>query len=98
MLNVFLAIAVDNLANAQVLTHDEQQELKEAEEQKKIRNILFSPNTPNAQARSKWTKVRAMPKMLIFARQKDKENNPFKGVTYQGRTHAILRYGNNTSF
>ena len=46
LLNVFLAIAVDNLANAQVLTHDEEQEMKEAEEQKKIRNILYSPSTP----------------------------------------------------
>ena len=46
LLNVFLAIAVDNLANAQVLTHDEEQEVKEAEEQKKIRNILYSPSTP----------------------------------------------------
>ena len=99
---MFLAIAVDNLANAQVLTHDEEEELKEAEEQKKIRNILYSPTgTPNGNAlvnpqcagRSKWTKVRAMPKMLLFARsQKEKEENPFKGVIFQGRTRNFVRY------
>jgi len=85
-----LAIAVDNLANAQVLTRDEEQELKEAEDQKRIRNIIFSPNNQSTQNRSKWNKVRAMPKMLMFTRQKEEEN-PFKGVTYQGRTHAFLR-------
>ena len=36
---------MDNLANAQVLTHDEEEEMKEAEEQKKIRNIMYSPNS-----------------------------------------------------
>uniref|UniRef100_A0A7M5WIZ7 Voltage-dependent calcium channel alpha-1 subunit IQ domain-containing protein n=2 Tax=Clytia hemisphaerica TaxID=252671 RepID=A0A7M5WIZ7_9CNID len=92
LLNVFLAIAVDNLANAQVLTRDEELEQREAEEQKKIRNILYSPSTPNSSNRSKWDKVRAMPKMLMFARQREKEDeNPFKGVTFQGRSRAFIR-------
>ena len=89
---MFLAIAVDNLANAQVLTRDEELEQREAEEQKKIRNILYFPSTPNSSNRSKWDKVRAMPKMLMFARQREKEDeNPFKGVTFQGRSRAFIR-------
>ena len=86
-----MAIAVDNLANAQVLTRDEENELKMLEEQKKIRMQLFSPKVQEIQNKSKWNKVRAMPKMLAFARQKDKESNPFKGVTYQGRPHNFIR-------
>ena len=88
LLNVFLAIAVDNLANAQVLTRDEENELKQAEEQRRLRSMLFSPKP---QESSKWNKVRAVHKMLTFTRQKDKDKNPFKGVTYQGRPHAFLR-------
>ncbi|XP_057298022.1 voltage-dependent L-type calcium channel subunit alpha-1S-like isoform X2 [Hydractinia symbiolongicarpus] len=90
LLNVFLAIAVDNLANAQVLTKDEEEELRRAEEQKRLLNIMFSPIVDNRK-QSKWTKVRSVPKMLMFTKQKDHEENPFKGITYKGRPPNLLR-------
>ena len=91
LLNVFLAIAVDNLANAQILTKDEEEEQQKLEEQKKIRNVLLSPVTDAH--KSKWSKVRSVPKMLVFARQRDKndEENPFKGMIYKGRPPPISR-------
>lgn len=91
LLNVFLAIAVDNLANAQVLTKDEEEELRRAEEQKRLLNIMFSPIVDNRK-QSKWTKVRSVPKMLMFTKQKDHEENPFKGITYKGRPPNLLRF------
>lgn len=91
LLNVFLAIAVDNLANAQVLTKDEEEEMQLAEEQKKIRNVIYSPQAELKV--SKWTKVRSVPKLLAFSsRKNDDDHNPFKGITYKSRPAAVLRY------
>ena len=82
---MFLAIAVDNLANAQILTKDEEEELQKAEEQKKMLNIMFTP-VPQSCKPIRWNKVRSVPKMLLFTKQKKDENeNPFKGITYKGR-------------
>ena len=91
---MFLAIAVDNLANAQVLTNDEEEEHQRLEEQKKMRTAILSPVTDSSQQKaSKWTKVRSVPKMLVFTRQRDKdeEENPFKGMIYKGRPQRISR-------
>lgn len=89
MLNVFLAIAVDNVANAQVLTKDMEEENQLMEEQKKIRNVVYSPQLDRQNKGSKWARVRCVPKMLMFTKEQKKEanENPFKGVTY--KTHAL---------
>ncbi|XP_068695384.1 voltage-dependent calcium channel type A subunit alpha-1-like isoform X1 [Montipora foliosa] len=42
LLNVFLAIAVDNLANAQILTEDEEKENEERERKKKLNQQKYS--------------------------------------------------------
>ena len=80
LLNVFLAIAVDNLANAQALTKDEEEEKRKEEELKRMRHLLFQP-TVNTTV-SKWDKVRSVPKLLAFTRREKMEDNPFAGMQY----------------
>eukprot|EP00794_Sanderia_malayensis_P016877 gene16877-18582_t len=78
LLNVFLAIAVDNLANAQALTRDEEFELRRRAELKLARRRKALTGE------DKWCKVRAVPKMLILRKKSDTKDNPFSGLTYMG--------------
>ena len=86
MLNVFLAIAVDNLANAQVLAKDAEEEKQREEEQKKVISAMYAqPTEPSAV--SKWGKVRSIPKIIAFTKKSKEvdESNPFKGYHYRKR-------------
>ena len=86
LLNVFLAIAVDNLANAQALTRDEEIELRKREEAKQMRRKRLLLNE------DKWSKVRAVPKILAIRRKSDLNDNPFSGMTFQRRNSDTDRY------
>ncbi|XP_065654096.1 voltage-dependent L-type calcium channel subunit alpha-1D isoform X2 [Hydra vulgaris] len=86
LLNVFLAIAVDNLANAQVLAKDaEEQKRRELERKKAISAMYAQPTEPPAI--SKWGKVRSIPKIIAFTKKSKEvdEANPFKGYHYRKR-------------
>ncbi|XP_065072313.1 voltage-dependent L-type calcium channel subunit alpha-1D-like [Rhopilema esculentum] len=83
LLNVFLAIAVDNLANAQALTRDEELEMKKQEEAKQMRRKKMNED--------KWSKVRAVPKILAIRRRSDMNDNPFSGMTFQRRDQNNTR-------
>ena len=82
LLNVFLAIAVDNLANAQALTRDEEIEMRKREEAKQIRRKKLLLNE------DKWSRVRAVPKILAIRKKSDVNDNPFSGMTFQRREGA----------
>ena len=85
-MNVFLAIAVDNLANAQALTRDEEIEARRQEEAKLLRRRKL------VSKEDKWSKVRAVPKILALRKRSDLNENPFSGMTYQGRVENVKRY------
>ena len=109
LLNVFLAIAVDNLASAHVLAKVESSEQRklmlklkqeedalkqkaaEAEEQKLKESLgATTTNTQELNKLSKWNLVRSVPKVLMFAKRDEEENeNPFKGITYKGRPEKV---------
>ncbi|XP_048580456.1 voltage-dependent N-type calcium channel subunit alpha-1B isoform X2 [Nematostella vectensis] len=72
LLNVFLAIAVDNLANAQALTRDEEQEVRMREQIKKRRN---------EKRRNGWAKAKQLPMIMAIAKlNHNSKNNPFPEV------------------
>ncbi|KAK3737051.1 hypothetical protein QZH41_016673, partial [Actinostola sp. cb2023] len=78
LLNVFLAIAVDNLANAQILTEDEENEEKERvrkrAEMREMYSVKAETPQPIANKRpSHWRKAKSIPKLLVF-RNKLREN------------------------
>ena len=85
LLNVFLAIAVDNLANAEALTRDEEEEKKRQEESKLLRRKKMLNKD------DKWSKVRCVPKILALGKKSETKDNPFSGMTFQGRPESILR-------
>ncbi|XP_048587004.1 voltage-dependent calcium channel type A subunit alpha-1-like isoform X2 [Nematostella vectensis] len=69
LLNVFLAIAVDNLANAQILTQDEEQEEELKERKKSEHHEKFLPPPPPAETdlrQSKWRKAKPIPVVLAI--------------------------------
>ena len=87
---MFLAIAVDNLANAQALTRDEELEMKKQEEVKQMRRKKMNED--------KWSKVRAVPKILAIRRRSDMNDNPFSGMTFQRRDQNNTRCGKQAKF
>lgn len=68
---------MDNLANAQALTRDEEIELRKHEEAKQIRRKKMRLNE------DKWSRVRAVPKILAIRKKSDLNDNPFSGMTFQ---------------
>lgn len=77
---------MDNLANAQALTRDEEIELRKREEAKQMRRKRLLLNE------DKWSKVRAVPKILAIRRKSDLNDNPFSGMTFQRRNSNTKRY------
>ena len=72
LLNVFLAIAVDNLANAQILSADEENERLDREKAKLTNKEKFRSKTDrNAE---KWRKAKASP-VVIAINHFMKKNN-----------------------
>ena len=73
-----MAIAVDNLANAQILTEDEENEEKERvrkrAEMREMYSVKAETPQPIANKRpSHWRKAKSIPKLLVF-RNKLREN------------------------
>lgn len=70
LLNVFLAIAVDNLANAQILTEDEELENQERLQRRELNKQIYSQKT-----QSGWRKAGAKLPVVIainhFVRKKN---------------------------
>lgn len=62
LLNVFLAIAVDNLTNAEILSQDEEDEQKILTRQRTARGGFTGPGTH-------WTKLKALSFVRTLQRQ-----------------------------
>lgn len=72
LLNVFLAIAVDNLANAQALNRDEEEEIKTREQSRRRRMEKRQKN---------WDKARQIPILIrLKNRNQSKTDNPFHNM------------------
>ena len=69
LLNVFLAIAVDNLTNAEILTSDEDEQQELLERQRSARRGLSAPG-------NHWSKAKAM--SFVRNLQKQVEENEVK--------------------
>ena len=76
LLNVFLAIAVDNLANAQTLTEDEEREKQE----KETRNDINA----NKIQKSRWEDVGDVTKTLAVVNSWQKSEEQPGGGDQQG--------------
>lgn len=75
LLNVFLAIAVDNLANAQAVTQDEKEEQRMIEAIKRKR--IEKRSSPG------WAKVRQIPVIMAIKninQNKTDHDNPFRNM------------------
>jgi hypothetical protein len=75
-----LAIAVDNLANAQILTEDEENEKKEREKKKSEAREKFSirPENNKEKRQSNWRKAKSIPILMALknlGRNKDNEED-----------------------
>eukprot|EP00795_Rhopilema_esculentum_P010180 gene10180-18850_t len=68
LLNVFLAIAVDNLTNAEILSQDEEDEQKLLTRQRTARAGFTGPGTH-------WTKLKALSFVRTLQRQVEEEEN-----------------------
>ena len=77
---------MDNLANAQALTRDEDVEMRKREEAKQMRRRKLLSHE------DKWSRVRAVPKILAIRRKSDVNDNPFSGMTFQRRISEMNRY------
>lgn len=77
---------MDNLANAQALTRDEEVELRKREEAKQMRRKKMRLNE------DKWSRVRAVPKILAIRKKSDLNDNPFSGMTFQRRNGTSSKY------
>ena len=73
LLNVFLAIAVDNLANAHILTADEEAEQKERENKKSFNKEKYQPKHESEKKNGWIIAKRVLPN--IFAVNHMKKNN-----------------------
>lgn len=74
LLNVFLAIAVDNLANAQAVTQDEKEEQLQLEAMRKKRM---------EKRRDGWAKARTIPVLIGLGKishNKNDNDNPFRNM------------------
>ena len=72
LLNVFLAIAVDNLANVQALTKDEEEE-ERAREQSRRRRMQKKKNP--------WARARQIPMIMAIKNLSNAKNdNPFHNM------------------
>lgn len=70
MLNVFLAIAVDNLANAQILTEDEEKENEERKQKREITKQKYSQK-PSTGWRKASAKLPVLMAINHFVRKKN---------------------------
>lgn len=70
LLNVFLAIAVDNLANAQILTEDEEKENEERKQKRELNKRKYSQN-PNTGWRKAGAKLPVVMAINHFVRKKN---------------------------
>ena len=68
MLNVFLAIAVDNLTNAEILSQDEEDEQKLLTRQRTARTGFTGPGTH-------WTKLKALSFVRTLQKQVEEEES-----------------------
>jgi hypothetical protein len=84
LLNVFLAIAVDNLANAQDLTRLEEEADREREQIKKRRL---------EKRRNGWAKAKQLPMIMAITKiNNHNSNNPFPNAEHHSpRSVYILR-------
>lgn len=87
MLNVFLAIAVDNLANAQAVTQDEKEEQRQLEAMRKKRL---------EKKRDGWAKARQIPVLMAIKNinhNKNDNENPFHNMkpVYPSLDHVSPR-------
>lgn len=89
LLNVFLAIAVDNLANAQAVTQDEKEEQRIIEAMRRKR--MEKRTSPG------WAKVRQIPVIMAIKNinhNKNDHENPFRNMkpVYPSVDHVSPRY------
>lgn len=70
LLNVFLAIAVDNLANAQILTEDEEKENEERKQKRELNKQRYSQK-PNTGWRKAGAKLPVVMAINHFVRKKN---------------------------
>lgn len=87
LLNVFLAIAVDNLANAQAVTQDEKEEQLQLEAMRKKRM---------EKRRDGWAKGRTIPVLIGLGKishNKNDNDNPFRNMkpVYPSLDHVSPR-------
>ncbi|XP_058941350.2 voltage-dependent calcium channel type A subunit alpha-1 isoform X1 [Pocillopora verrucosa] len=87
LLNVFLAIAVDNLANAQAVTQDEKEEQLQLEAMRKKRM---------EKRRDGWAKARTIPVLIGLGKishNKNDNDNPFRNMkpVYPSLDHVSPR-------
>ncbi|XP_078367100.1 voltage-dependent L-type calcium channel subunit alpha-1D-like isoform X2 [Oculina patagonica] len=85
LLNVFLAIAVDNLANAQAVTQDEKEEQRQLEAMRRKRL---------EKRRDGWAKARQIPVLMAIKninQHKNDNDNPFRNMKPVSLDHVSPR-------
>ena len=89
LLNVFLAIAVDNIANAQAVTQDEEEEERLRQASRKRRLLKMEKR------RNGWAKARQIPVIMALKNiNQNKNDNPFHNMkpVYPSVDHCSPRY------
>ena len=83
---MFLAIAVDNLANAQILTEDEEREKEERERNRELNKQKYCQKPPKGR---NWNKARSLPVIMAlnqFVRKRDPGDGPSSVAVDQTNT------------
>ena len=87
-MNVFLAIAVDNLANSHILTADEEAEQKERENKRSINKEKYS--SPKEEKKNGWTIAKGpLPAMLVMNHLKKNTNKQKEGESLEENLNAV---------